>query len=72
VWVKIYIIGAPFGLERSLSVDCISGRHKEKGNRFIFSEFEYFQTDAAINHDNSDSTMFNTNGEVIGSVSSFF
>ena len=67
---EICIIGSPFGLERSISVGYICGRHKEKGNRFTFSESEYFQTNAAINHGNSVGPMFNTKGEVIGAVSS--
>ena len=67
---KICIIGAPFGLERSLSVGYISGRIKEKGDRYAFSKSEYFQTDASINHGNSGGPMFNTKGEVIGLVSS--
>ncbi|MGB0806961.1 MAG: S1C family serine protease [Salibacteraceae bacterium] len=67
---KVCIIGAPFGLERSLSVGYISGRHKEKGNRYAFSKSEYFQTDASINHGNSGGPMFNTKGEVVGIVSS--
>lgn len=66
---EIFIIGAPFGLERSLSVGYISGRLKEKSNS-AFSKSEYFQTDASINHGNSGGPMFNTKGEVVGIVSS--
>jgi len=67
---KIFIIGAPYGLERSLSVGYISGRLKEKHGKSAFSQSEYFQTDAAINHGNSGGPMFNTKGEVVGIVSS--
>ena len=67
---EIFIIGAPFGLERSLSVGYISGRITEKHGSSDFSKSEYFQTDAAINHGNSGGPMFNTKGEVVGIVSS--
>jgi serine protease Do len=67
---KIFIVGAPFGLERSLSVGYISGRLSEKKGTSTFSKSEYFQTDAAINHGNSGGPMFNLKGDVIGIVSS--
>lgn len=67
---KVFVVGAPFGLERSLSVGYISGRLRNKRDAMNFSATEYFQTDAAINHGNSGGPMFNLNGEVIGLVSS--
>lgn len=62
------IIGAPFGLERSLSIGHISGRmtrNTVSGGELM----EFLQTDAAINHGNSGGPMFNNKGELIGIVS---
>lgn len=66
---KIMIIGAPYGLEHSLSVGYISGRHSQKSQVSGMTKIEYLQTDAAINHGNSGGPMYNMNGEVIGIVS---
>lgn len=67
---QIYIIGSPMGLYHSLSVGHISGRHIEQLDFSRAGKIEFFQTDAAINTGNSGGPMFNTNGEVIGIVSS--
>ena len=65
---EVMIIGAPFGLEHSLSVGHISGRIGQ--NRFAGGELmEVIQTDAAVNQGNSGGPMFNLDGEVIGIVS---
>ena len=65
---QILIIGAPLGLEHSLSVGHIS----RKMNKNVISNGEmagFIQTDASINHGNSGGPMFNMKGELIGIVS---
>ena len=65
----IFIIGAPFGIEYSLSKGIISGKTVEKSRMAGFTFAEFFQTDAAINQGNSGGPMFNMAGEVVGLVS---
>ena len=65
---QILIIGAPRGLEHSLSVGHIS----RKMDKNMISNGEmagFIQTDASINQGNSGGPMFNLKGEVIGIVS---
>lgn len=65
---EIMVIGAPLGLEYSLSVGHISG--KKTGNRLLNGEMAgLIQTDASINSGNSGGPMFNLKGELIGIVS---
>jgi len=66
---QICVIGAPFGLERSLSVGHISARHIDDKRTTGLDRMEFLQTDAAINTGNSGGPMFNMEGEVIGIVS---
>lgn len=67
---QIIILGAPYGLEHSLSAGYISGKQKQKTRTSGFVINEYFQTDASINQGNSGGPMFNLQGEVIG-ISSY-
>ena len=64
----VWIAGAPFGLEASLSFGIISslGRGSMNGSPLR----DYIQTDAAINPGNSGGPMLDIDGKVIGIVTS--
>ena len=65
---QVMIIGAPLGLDHSLSVGYIS--RKMSKNMLTNGEMAGFiQTDASINHGNSGGPMLNMKGELIGIVS---
>lgn len=66
---RIFVIGAPFGLSRTLTVGHVSARHLPGTLGGPFNIAEFFQTDAAIHRGNSGGPMFDMNGEVIGIVS---
>lgn len=57
-------IGAPFELDYSVTVGCVSqtGRY----NRAVSSFNNYIQTDASINPGNSGGPLLNIQGEIIG------
>jgi len=65
---NVFIIGAPYGIEQTLSVGIVSGR-MSRGIMDNDTEVEFIQTDTAINSGNSGGPMFNIDGEVIGIVS---
>ncbi|HET9387343.1 MAG TPA: trypsin-like peptidase domain-containing protein [Gemmatimonadales bacterium] len=65
---QIIVIGAPYGLDHSLTVGHVSGRITG-GGLVSGGPMEMIQTDASINQGNSGGPMFNMQGEVVGIVS---
>lgn len=62
---EVFVVGAPYGLEHSLSVGNVSGRR-------VYDDLismEFIQTDAAINSGSSGGPMYNTEGQLVGVVS---
>jgi serine protease Do len=66
---RIFVIGAPFGLNASLSSGYLSGFRRQGNGQNPFTSTEFIQTDAAVNTGNSGGPMFNLKGEVVGIVS---
>ncbi|MGB0371176.1 MAG: S1C family serine protease [Opitutales bacterium] len=66
---SIFVIGAPYGLEHSLTRGIISQKTRQETKISGLISPEFIQTDAAINKGNSGGPMFNNDGEVIGIVS---
>jgi len=64
----VFVVGAPYGIEQTLSVGHLSGR-MQRGESELGEPIEFLQTDTAINPGNSGGPMFNAEGEVIGVVS---
>jgi serine protease Do len=67
---EVFVVGAPYGLSRTLTAGHISGRKAPTGSLGSISVSEFLQTDAAVNVGNSGGPMFNMNGEVVGIVCS--
>ena len=67
----VFVVGAPYGLDHTLTAGRISGRRPRGANPRGMggSQGELFQTDAAINRGNSGGPLFDQNGSVIGIVS---
>lgn len=57
---QVFVVGAPQGLERSVSEGIVSIRNRASDGKV------YIQIDAAVNPGNSGGPLFNTKGEVIG------
>jgi S1-C subfamily serine protease len=66
---QIFVVGAPYGISRTLTAGHVSGRHLLNERRENTTGVEFLQTDAAINSGNSGSPVFNLDGEVMGIVS---
>lgn len=65
----IIVIGAPQGIDHTLSVGYVSGRMRGDAFAGNLLPIEYIQTDAAINRGNSGGAMFDLNGKVIAVTS---
>jgi len=57
---RVFAIGSPLGLERTVSQGIVSVRARESAGRW------YIQTTAQINPGNSGGPLFNLRGEVVG------
>jgi len=66
---EVFVIGAPYGIEHTLTAGYLSGRHEESLVDRQLGVVEFLQTDAAINKGNSGGPLFNSKGEVIAIVS---
>jgi serine protease Do len=61
---KVFAIGNPLGLSRSVTEGIVSTRYREQRGKVVI------QTTAAINPGNSGGPLFNDRGEVVGVTSS--
>ena len=62
-------IGAPFGLENTVTSGIVSAKSRNlPSDQFV----PFIQTDAAVNPGNSGGPLFNMKGEVIGINSQIF
>ncbi len=60
---KIFVIGNPLGLERTVTEGVVSHTGRNFGGKL------YLQVDASVNPGNSGGPLFNTRGQVIGVIS---
>ena len=66
---QIFVIGAPYGIEQTLSAGHVSGRHQLDKKPESSGGVEFLQTDASVNSGSSGSPVFTMDGEVVGIVS---
>jgi S1-C subfamily serine protease len=66
---QVFVIGAPYGIDHTLTVGHISGRRRSNIVCQQLTPFEFLQTDAAINQGNSGGPLFDIDGKVVGIVS---
>ncbi|MHB8643698.1 MAG: S1C family serine protease [Gaiellaceae bacterium] len=65
----VVAIGAPFGLQETVTSGIVSALHRQMTAPNNFTIDDSIQTDAAINHGNSGGPLLNTQGRVIGITS---
>lgn len=63
---RIYAIGNPFGLERTMSAGMISCANRQLPSRERRIMRSFLQVDAALNQGNSGGPLLNTRGELVG------
>lgn len=63
---QAFIVGAPYGLHKTITVGYISGRHHPKPPFGPFQPNEMFQTDSGMHHGSSGAPLFNMDGKIIG------
>jgi S1-C subfamily serine protease len=66
---EVFVVGAPYGIDHTLTVGYMSGRRKPQGVCDNLVPIEFLQTDASINKGNSGGPMFSMEGKVVGIVS---
>jgi S1-C subfamily serine protease len=66
VGMRVYAIGNPFGLERTMSAGMISGLNRQIPSKTGRSIRALVQVDLNLNQGNSGGPLFSTRGQVIG------
>ena len=65
----VFVLGAPYGADHTLTVGYISAKRMTHALSNAFLPVALIQTDAAINQGNSGGPLFNLKGQVVGIVS---